>query len=369
MTVREMQVPVLELRGRRQQDVRVVGGVGLEVLEHDGEQIVAPQAFEHDVAIRRNGRGIRVVHDHRAHRRAADAGVFRRQRFAQANHVDRAHRRRQIGALHRRRIEREVRARRQLHSAAGPAPMPGQRGQAGDGAHGHPAAGVPLQSVVHANERRLRASVSLAERDDDFRRDAGDARDSLRRILARALAQRVESHGVARDVVVVLQSALEDDVHHPQRQRRVGAGLNADPFVALRRGARLNRVDGDDRRAARLRLEHERPQVGIRRERVRAPQQHEVALGDPLGVRPDVRAQRHAHADGAGHGADRSVEHRRADGMEEPAVDRRSLHDPHRAGVRIRKDRLRAVARTSNVVQARRDLVERLVPRNPRKFS
>ena len=41
VAVREVQVPVLELRRRRQHDVRVVGGVGLEMLEHDGEQIVA----------------------------------------------------------------------------------------------------------------------------------------------------------------------------------------------------------------------------------------------------------------------------------------------------------------------------------------
>ena len=101
MAVREMQVPVLELRRRRQHDVRVVGGVGLEVLEHDGEQIVARASREHGVAIRRNGRGIRVVHDQRAHRRAADAGVVRRQRLAEANHVDRAHGRRQIGAFAR----------------------------------------------------------------------------------------------------------------------------------------------------------------------------------------------------------------------------------------------------------------------------
>ena len=51
----------------------------------------------------------------------------------------------------------------------GAAPVAGERGQAGDGAHGHAAAGVALQAVVDADERGLRAAVSLAKRDDGVR--------------------------------------------------------------------------------------------------------------------------------------------------------------------------------------------------------
>ena len=45
MTVREIKIGVLEERRRRQQDVGVIGGVSLELLEHHGEQIVATETF------------------------------------------------------------------------------------------------------------------------------------------------------------------------------------------------------------------------------------------------------------------------------------------------------------------------------------
>ena len=161
-----------------------------------------------------------------------------------------------------------------------------------------------------------------------------------------ARAELVEAERVRGDVVAILEPSLEQHVHHPERERGVGAGANRDPLVALRGGARSNRIDGDDRRALGPCLEHERPQVRIRRQRVRPPEQHEVALGNAFGVGADVRADRHAHADGAGHRADRAVEHRRADEVEESPVHRRALDHPHRAGVRIGQDRLRSVART-----------------------
>ena len=71
-----------------------------------------------------------------------------------------------VRALQRRAVEGEVGRGRELHAAAGAAPVPGDGGQARDGAHGHSATGVTLQSVVHADERRACAAVPLAERDD-----------------------------------------------------------------------------------------------------------------------------------------------------------------------------------------------------------
>ena len=164
MAVREVQVPVLELCRRGQHDVRPVRGVGLEVLEHHGEQILAREPAQHRVAIRRDRGRIAVVDDERPHRRTADAGVALRERLAEPDHVDRARWRAEIGPLERRAVEREVRRRGELHAAAGAAPVARDRRQAGDVAHGHPAAGMALQPVVHADERRLRASVLLAER-------------------------------------------------------------------------------------------------------------------------------------------------------------------------------------------------------------
>ncbi len=68
-------------------------------------------------------------------------------------------------------------------------------------------------------------------------------------------SQLLGAQRVAREIVVVLQPFGEEDVHHGQRERGIGAGTDAEPFVALRRGAGANRVDGDDVRAALLRRE------------------------------------------------------------------------------------------------------------------
>ena len=69
MAVREVEVGVLQERGGGQQDVGVVGGVGLELLQHHGEQVLAAQAREHHVLVGRDGRGIGVV-DHQRLARA-----------------------------------------------------------------------------------------------------------------------------------------------------------------------------------------------------------------------------------------------------------------------------------------------------------
>ena len=51
------------------QDVGIVRRVGLKVLQHDGKQILARQARQHPLLIRRDGAWIAVVNDERAHRR------------------------------------------------------------------------------------------------------------------------------------------------------------------------------------------------------------------------------------------------------------------------------------------------------------
>ena len=66
---RRHQVEVLELGRRRQHDVRVRSGVGEELLDHDREQVVAPQPIEHAALVGRDRRGVGVVDDQRPHRR------------------------------------------------------------------------------------------------------------------------------------------------------------------------------------------------------------------------------------------------------------------------------------------------------------
>jgi hypothetical protein len=75
-----MQVPVglvdvelFHVAGRRQEDVGVVGGVGLEEIMDDGEQVVAGKAA-HDLGrLRRDRHRIAVVDEQRLDRRPARA--------------------------------------------------------------------------------------------------------------------------------------------------------------------------------------------------------------------------------------------------------------------------------------------------------
>ena len=153
VSVRAVDVDLLELRGRRQQDVGVVGGVGLEDLVHDAEEIVARESRLHLRRFRRDGDGIRVVDVDRADRRV----VRGEQRVADRAHVDRARRPAdQIRPLERARIDGVGARDRQQRAARGIAPRAGERRQAGDRAHRVAAARMALQPVVQADRRRTR---------------------------------------------------------------------------------------------------------------------------------------------------------------------------------------------------------------------
>ena len=227
---------------------------------------------------------------------------------------------------------------------------------------------MPLQAVVHADERGLRPAVPLAERDDRLGGDAGDRADALRRILARALAQlrrcracaarcSRRPRGPRSNSTCIIPSASAASV--PGRMPIHSSHCAA---VRVRIGSIAMTV-----RAVLARLEHERPEVRVRRQRVRSPEQHEIALRNAFGVGADVGADRHPHAHRAGHRADRAVEHRRADGVEEPPVHRRALDHAHRARVRVRQNRLRPVGRRADRVQPRRR--SRRAPRPTRSRS
>ena len=83
----EDDVEVLELRGRRQDDVGVARGVGHELLEHDGEQVLAAQPGEHPLLVGGDLGRVRVPDDQRLDRRV-ELGVG--ERLAELRHVDRA---------------------------------------------------------------------------------------------------------------------------------------------------------------------------------------------------------------------------------------------------------------------------------------
>jgi hypothetical protein len=149
-------VDVLELGGGRQQDVGIVGGVGLEVFQHHGEQVFALEAALHLRRIRRDRHRVGVVDDDGFDLRTEFRRGRPQQVVADGAHVDGARQaaRQQVGALQRRLVRREsprsTAGRRRPHGARRrPAPA------GSDVTHRHAAAAHALQAVVHADRHRL----------------------------------------------------------------------------------------------------------------------------------------------------------------------------------------------------------------------
>src|SRR5436190_10801867 len=278
VTVREMDVPMLELRCRGQNDVRPIGGVSLKVLENNREKILTCESAQHRVAVRSDRCRIGVVDDERANWRSANAGIVGRQRLTEPDHVDRTDGRRKIGTFERLFIELEIRAGGELHTPTRMPPMAGDCGQTGDGTHRHAATGMSLESIIHANERGAGASVALGELRDLCRGDSGNFLDALGGVLASSGAQLVLTQRMSREIVAVLEPQPEDYVHHPESERGIRPRPDGNPLVALGGGSGAQRIDGDDRRASLASLEDEWPEMRIRGESVGSPEQHQVAI-------------------------------------------------------------------------------------------
>ena len=332
VAVRRVDVDLLELRRRGQQDVGVVGGVGLEDLVHDAEEVLACEA-RRDLA----PTPARRRPDSSCRRRSRESA----DRFASssaspiARHVDRSRRAAdEVGALERRDIDRIGARRRQQRAAGRIAPRADQRRQAGDGAHGVAAAGMALHAVVDADRRRPGRAVVARQRDHRLGRQC--RRCCATRsggYSAARVAQRVEADRVAIDVVVIDEVLGDQHVHQAERERGVGARQERDVLVALFGRLAAIRVDGDELRAAALRFLRARPQVQVGRDRVAAPDEDQAAVLELLDVGPDDGADRRDPAGLAGGRADGAVEQRRAEAMEEAAVHRAVLQEAHRARV------------------------------------
>src|SRR6185437_1994319 len=158
-------------------------------------------------------------------------------------------------------------------------------------------------------------------------------------------------------------------VYDAERKRRVGARQRCDVDVALLGRRAAIRIDRNELRAAPLRFLCARPEVQARRDRIAAPDDDEAAVLELLDVHADRGADDRGPSRLAGGRADRAIEKRCAQAMEEATIHRRALEQPHRSRVAVRKDRLRAVARPGDRLEALCDLVERLVPRDAREAA
>ena len=288
VTVAEMHVPVLELRGGGQQVVGVVGGVGLELLEHHRKQVFACEAGHYLTRIGRDRDRVAVVDDQRFDRiRGIEQGI------ADRAHVDGARppAGQQVGPLQRGAIDREMTRAGQQQAARALAPGTHQRRQAGDGTRRIAAATHPLHAVVQADRGGLGGAVGLRQRDDlrfGYATHRGGARC---RPLQRALAQLRPAQRVLRHVFVVDPVVHDQLVHQRQRQRRVGTRQQRNVLVALVRGFGLARVDAHQPRAGALGRLGVAPEMQIAGDRVAAPDQDQLRFGEEFDPHADLAAQ------------------------------------------------------------------------------
>src|SRR5271165_2230884 len=297
------------------------------------------RARDHFVLFRADHHRVGVVHHQRGDRRVQ--AQLPGQRPAQQELVDHPGPRRgqlrvqQRGPVHRERPQRQLQ-----QPAANPAPGPGQRRQAGDRAHRLPAPGVPLDRHPDPDHRRLGGGVLPGQGADVIDRDAGLLRSPFRGVTLNALGQLLVSDGVIPDVGLIGESLADDDVHHGQRERAVGAGPDRDVPVRVRGRPVPDRVDHHDLGAAALRLGHERPQVQVRRDHVAGPDEDVAGVNQALRIHPRGRADSHGVGRAGAGVAVGSLGDRGAELVEERVSYVQAVQDAFGPQVADRHDRL-----------------------------
>src|SRR5581483_4505992 len=96
--------------------------------------------------------------------------------------------------------------------------------------------------------------------------------------------QFVDTFGVTRDVIRVVERLAQNDVNYPQRERRVGAGMNRNPPVGSLAGAVLVRIDHIEARTVAAGFHDERPEVHVSAENVRSPGDDQLRMAELFGL-------------------------------------------------------------------------------------
>ena len=161
------------------------------------------------------------------------------------------------------------------------------RGQAGDGPDGHPAAAVPLHAVVQPDQRRLLAGQAAREGLDGRDVDPGDGGDPFRRILLERTPAELPAPTVAR--------LRYSSSWSPSRQMTCispsARAASVPGRGAMCQSERLAVGSGKDRRSRSSRralagLDHQAPEMAVGVDRVRAPVDDELARGTASGSAP-----------------------------------------------------------------------------------
>ena len=163
------------------------------------------------------------------------------------------------------------------------------------------------------------------------------------------------------DVVGVEQVLADDDVHHAEGERDVGAGIDGQIPVGAGGGAGAVRIDDHQLGAVAARFLDEGPEVDVVAVDVRAPGDDVARVRELLRLGAELGAVHRLDADFPGDGADGAVQLRGAQAMKEAAVHGRAVEHAERAAVGVRKNGFGAVL-ARDLLEAGGDFVERFVP-------
>ncbi len=217
-----------------------------------------------------------------------------------------------------------------------------------------------LHAVVQADGGRLRGAEVARQAAHFVGTDAADRGRALSRPFGDSRLQLVETIDVIADVVPVEPAVALQFVHHAQRQRAVGAGQQRDVLVALVGRLGAARVDRNQLGAMPLGLLRQRPEMQVAGDRIAAPDDDRLALGEEAHVHAALDAVGGGQRVAAGGRADRAFEQRRAEPVEEAQRHALALHQAHRAGVAVRQNRLRVTRR--NRLEPGRDVAQGVFP-------
>ena len=131
---------------------------------------------------------------------------------------------------------------------------------------------VMFRADERANRGGTDGAVHVRQAFDVRFVETAHLRGAARRPARDVHGEIVEAQRVCRDPLVVDKSVANQDVHHRQHQRHIGAGQWLQEPIRRLRSHRAQRVDHDDLRALRSSRLDDRPQVAVGETRVGAPE-------------------------------------------------------------------------------------------------
>ena len=343
VAVAGVDVPMFQLRGGGQDEVGEVGRVGLEMLQHHGEQVFAGKALHHLARLGGHRDRVAVVNNQGFDLRTECGRSRAQQIVANGGHVDGAWTplTQQVGPLQGRPPHRKMPRAAEQHPACPVPPSPGERGQTGNRPHRVAAPAHALHAVVQPNGGGLGGAPVAGQLADLFHRHATHLGRTLGRPLQSAGLQRVPAQGVAVDVVLIEPTMNDQLVHERQRQRGVGARAQGNVFMALFGGLAAPGVNADQLGPVAFGFLRDAPKMQVAANRVAAPNDDELGFGKKLVLHAHLVAQGLGQGFGPGRGANRAVQQRCAQLVKKPRRDRLALHQAHGARIAVGQDGLR----------------------------